>query len=287
MMVVRRMGKLFALGLVLGSLHCDQKDEDWVCEEDESLSLFERRIAPLMSSERQSSCNECHLAGVDLGLYAQADPCATMACMVEHGIVDLDDPRDSLVLDWILRAEPASELIDGDVIEAEHDAMLEWIEYNATCGKNVCPPIENPCGMGTAGTCERPPSNTGSGNRPFDDPGDCRDATIEAGFATLVYSWRGRCFPCHFDSHEGEPLDAPRWISDASCDLGSLQTMRNVVELGLVDPADPTMSLLLLKPLDVGGGGVEHGGHEKFVDKTDPAYEDFLAWIERWAECAP
>jgi len=285
MIAVRRIGSALALGVALGSAHCG--DDEWVCEDDESLELFERRIAPLMTGERQSSCNECHLSGVDLGVYAQADPCATMACMVEKGIVDLDSPSDSLVLDWIDRAEPASELITKDVIQAEHDAMLEWIEYNAQCGASVCPPIENPCGTGGAGTCDVPLSNPSSGNRPFDDPGDCRDATLEAGFATLVYSWRGRCFPCHFDSHEDAPLDAPRWISDAACDVGALQTMRNAIELGLVDPVDPAQSLLLLKPLAEAEGGVEHGGHDKFADTADPAYQDMLAWIERWSACDP
>jgi len=207
--------------------------------------------------------------------------------MRDDGVVDLDSPSDSLVLDWIDRAEPASELITKDVIQAEHDAMLEWIEYNAQCGASVCPPIENPCGTGGAGTCDVPLSNPSSGNRPFDDPGDCRDATLEAGFATLVYSWRGRCFPCHFDSHEDAPLDAPRWISDAACDVGALQTMRNAIELGLVDPVDPAQSLLLLKPLAEAEGGVEHGGHDKFADTADPAYQDMLAWIERWSACDP
>jgi hypothetical protein len=173
------------------------------------------------------------------------------------------------------------------VIESEYDAMREWIEYNASCGKTVCAPIENPCGADTAGTCERPPSHTGSGNRPFDDPGDCRDTTLEAGFATLVYSWRGRCYPCHFDSFVDESVDAPRWISDASCDLGALQTMRNVEERGLLDREDPAQSLLLLKPLAIAAGGVEHGGHDKFAGKDDPAYQDMLAWIERWAACNP
>jgi hypothetical protein len=287
MRAVRRFGSALALGLALGSTHCDRNDDEYVCESDDSLELYERRIAPLMSGEHQSSCNECHLAGVDLGIYAQNDPCATMQCMVEKGIVDLDRPDDSLVLDWILRAEPTSKLITADVIESEHDAMLEWIEYNASCGKTVCAPIENPCGPGTAGTCERPPSNTGSGNRPWDDPGDCRDTTLEAGFATLVYSWRGRCYPCHFDSFVDESVDAPRWISDASCDLGALQTMRNVAERGLLDREDPAQSLLLLKPLAVAAGGVEHGGHDKFAGTDDPAYQDMLAWIERWAACNP
>ncbi|HET6582119.1 MAG TPA: hypothetical protein VFG69_01705 [Nannocystaceae bacterium] len=284
---MRRIAAVLGLGLGLANAHCDSGPTERVCSDDESLAMFDERIAPLMTGERQSSCNECHLSGVDLGIYAQGDPCTTMQCMVESGIVDLEDPKNSLVLSWVLRAEPASELITADVIQAEHDAVLEWIEYNAECGATVCTPVENPCGAGSAGTCMLPVSNPSSGNKPFEDPGDCRDATLEAAFGALVYSWRGRCFPCHFDSHVGEPLDAPRWIADAECNLGALQTMRNALELGLIDAADPTQSLLLLKPLAESQGGVVHGGHDKFANRDDPAYQDFLAWIERFAECDP
>jgi hypothetical protein len=96
-----------------------------------------------------------------------------------------------------------------------------------------------------------------------------------------VYSWRGRCSPCHFDGYDGNPEEAPRWIVEGDCSLGSLQTMRGVLERGLVDTGKPTQSLLLLKPLNA----VPHGGHAKMASTDDPAYLDFLAWIEMWAAC--
>lgn len=289
-------GLLAAFVTGLGAAACAAVVDDgpeepvYVCTDDEALDLFQARIAPLLSSDRASTCNKCHLSGIDLGLYAQADPCATMACMVESGIVDLEQPEDSLVLTWILRAEsaeaaPGSALITDDVIEAEHDAVLQWIGYNATCGAEVCAPVENPCGSTAVAPCELPDSSSSGPTKPFDDPGDCSDHTLEAGFAALVYSWRGRCYPCHFDSHDGSPEDAPRWIHDGDCELGSLLTMHDVVNSGLVDAADPEASLLLLKPLAESEGGVPHGGHDKFAGKDDPAYRDYLTWIERWAAC--
>jgi hypothetical protein len=63
--------------------------------------------------------------------------------------------------------------------------------------------------------------------------------------------------------------------------------MRNVLERGLVDLENPAASLLVLKPLSEENGGVMHGGHAKFADVGDPAYVDFLSWIEREAACAP
>ncbi|MBK6922114.1 MAG: hypothetical protein IPH07_32280 [Deltaproteobacteria bacterium] len=282
--------RMFLLGVALGATHCDRADDDdapLTCTDEDATRLFDERIAPLLSSERQSTCNECHLSGVNLGLYGQGDPCATMACMVESGIVDLEQPRESVVLSWILRAEPANALITQRVIDAEHDAVLQWIEYNARCGAEVCPSIDDPCG-GTqvlAGECEVPNSSQASGARPYEDPGDCSDRTLEEGFAALVYSWRGRCYPCHFDSHDGDPEDAPRWIKDGACDLGSLATMREVVGSGLLDAATPSRSLLLTKPLAEQAGGVVHGGHDKMPSTADPAYQDYAKWIEMWARC--
>ena len=121
-------------------------------------------------------------------------------------------------------------------------------------------------------------------NEDFEDPGDCSPVTREALFRHRVYSWRDRCFPCHFDSSK---FEAPKWIATGSCELASLTTMHNVMERGLVDLDDPAASLLLLKPLAESAGGVVHGGHDKFVDALDPAYVDFLSWIEREAACTP
>ncbi len=282
----RRLAAAFCAGLVLAGPQCTRSPEPpRACTDEDALALFDERIAPLFADGRVSTCNQCHLSGVELSLYARGDPCTTMACMVESGVVSLGEPEDSLVLDWILRAEPSSTLITAEVIDAEHDAVLEWIEYNARCGATVCPPIENPCGAASASTCEVPLSNDDTGRKPFADPGDCREVTIEAGFAALVYSWRGRCYPCHFDDRPDGNEDAPRWIHTGDCDLGAVETMHDAIELGLLDAANPSQSLLLLKPLAIAAGGVEHGGGDKMHDTEDSAYLDFLAWIERWAQC--
>lgn len=257
------------------------------CESDDNLQIFERRIAPLLEDGSPSACNECHLAGVDLGLYSpDGDECRTMACMVDAGIVDLDAPDDSKVLEWILRASPESPLITSDVLQQERDGMLEWIQYHSDCGAFVCPTIEDPCGTAASvGSCETPPSAHDLPSHGFDDPGDCSDLTTERAFSELVYSWRGRCYPCHYDSKSGAPENAPRWIVDADCNAGSLATMRNVLERGLVDLENPDQSLLLLEPLAESAGGVMHEGSDKFFDTSDGAYADFKAWVELYAAC--
>lgn len=254
-------------------------EDAFVCTPGDSEDLYQKRIAPLLSEGRDSSCNECHLSGVDLTMFVRDDPCATMGCMVERGLVDLEDPESSTVLSWIARADPASELVTQEVIDEEYQGMLEWISYTARCGAEVCEPIENPCGDApTASACEVPVAGHDEPPRPWDDPGDCSDKTLESMFAAKVYEWRGRCFPCHFAD---QGLDAPHWIEVGDCEIGSLQTMRNVIDRGLVDTQNPTNSLLLRKPL----GQVEHGGGAKFQDETEGTYVDFLAWLERYASC--
>lgn len=245
--------------------------------EDAVSDLYERRIAPILASDRPKTCNTCHLAGVDLQLFLQETPCQTMACLDARGLVDLDDPGASVILQWILRADPASPLIDQAIIDEEHAAFLAWIEASAACG--LCYDGDEPCGGAIAAGC---PGDDPEGH-PYEDPGGCEPATREALFRHRVYAWRDRCYPCHFDD---KSVEAPKWIATGPCAVASLTTMHNVFERGLVDLEDPAASLLLRKPLAEGAGGVMHGGHDKFADPSDPAYVDFLSWIEREAACA-
>lgn len=251
------------------------------CQEPSS-ELFEQRVLPLLADDHPSSCNQCHLSGIDLGAVVRETPCQSMACLLEEGLVDLASPEDSVILSWIRRAEPDSELITEEVIDLEYQAFLEWIELESECGScasTSCPePSEN------APFCERaaePDSSTDT--TPYRD--DCSDRAIEQLFLDTIYASRNRCYPCHFSGNNSVP-EAPRWISqEGTCAEASLATMRNVVRDGYVDVDDPSQSLLLLKPLAETYGGVEHGGHHKFSPQNDPAYENFLAWLTHYATC--
>lgn len=240
----------------------------------ESDDLFNKRIAPLLATDRPKTCNTCHLSGVDLALFVQDTPCQTMACLDTRGLVDLADPASSVILQWISRADPSSPLIDQSVIDEEYAAFLAWIEATAACG--LCYAGDTPCGTPTDEGC----ASDDPKNDPYVDPGDCSPVTREALFRHNVYAWRDRCFPCHFDDTD---FEAPKWIATGPCDVASLGTMRNVLERGLVDFADPSQSLLLLKPL----GAVEHGGSTKFHDTEDLAYIAIRTWIEREVACTP
>lgn len=279
---------LIAVAMAVGAASCgadsasdSEPDEPLSCEPEAGQELFERRIAPLLADDRPSSCNQCHLAGLDLGSFARGTPCQTMACMAEQGLVDLDQPEASLVLSWIERAEPQSDLITEDVIAQEYEAMRSWIEFSARCGDEACEPMEDPCEGGSS-WMECNISGDPADREPFVDPGDCSEPTLEALFADRVYAWRGRCFPCHF---QGEGFNAPHWIDVGPCEVGASRTMKEVLSRGLIDPADPGSSLLLLKPLDEQAGGLFHGGHNKISKRDEAIFQDFESWIMRFSQC--
>lgn len=247
--------------------------------------IYERRIAPLLADDRPKSCNQCHLSGVDIGLFVRPTACETMACLIELELVDLDEPQASTVLGWIGRAAPTSPLITAEVIQAEHAGFLEWIEHSAECFSDECAGV----------TCQVARSAPRCNNtiEPTEfmaaklDRGGCSDLELERLFLASVYASRGRCFPCHFSEQERAAPNAPRFIEQlGTCEHASLVTMRNVINSGLIDRESPAKSLLLLKPLAEEAGGVAHGGHDKFSSEMDPAYRNFRYWIERYAECA-
>ncbi|HVZ35382.1 MAG TPA: hypothetical protein VG963_23305, partial [Polyangiaceae bacterium] len=282
---------LFALALFsVGACH-HSEDQALLCTPDEAGQLYQDRIAPVLTDARPKSCNQCHLSGIDLSLFVKSTPCQTMACMQKLGLVDLEHPDQSKVLGWIGRAKPQSELITASVIDQEYDGFRDWIRYSATCGTKVCEAYADPCGEDVPDTSSKcdVSDQIGAG---FVDPGDCSELTMEQLFSADVYQWRERCFPCHFSSDQN--VQAPKWVNDVNnvtqastlaCATASLETMRNVLSWGLVDLDAPSNSLLLLKPLSVEAGGVMHGGGHKFTGASDETYQQFLAWITRYAAC--
>jgi hypothetical protein len=244
---------------------------------------FHERIEPLLSEDRVTTCNQCHLSGVDLSAFARETPCKTWACLVDQGLVNVASPEDSKILAWIERASPDSNLITPEVIAAEHDAFRDWIAANAAC-PDACSGVS--CGAPGGGpTCSdgtdvaEPEVPTGEDTR------GCSDMELEQAFYDDVYTWRGRCFPCHFDTELEADKAAPRWISAVgNCGTGSAVTLKRVLTLGLIDTDQPTKSLLLQKPLDKVGGGVTHGGGAKFTP-VDSAYQSFLRFILHYQNC--
>src|SRR5687768_16325048 len=79
---------------------CPDEPETDACTEAAS-ELYRQRIEPILTSDEPSSCNQCHLSGVDLSLFVRDTPCETMACLIERDLVNLEAPEDSTVLSSI------------------------------------------------------------------------------------------------------------------------------------------------------------------------------------------
>ena len=272
------------IGLCWFSPACNTSEPELDACTEAANDLYQQRIEPVLTSDEPSSCNQCHLSGVDLSLFVRDTPCETMACLIERDLVNLEAPKDSTVLTWIERASPDSELITEKVIQAEYDAFYSWIEQVADCG--AC--SEARCGEKTGGgfcaSVEAEPSEAYTEEH---DPGGCDDKALEEVFLETIYSTRGRCYPCHFAGTPNPPKGAIQWlVEEDNCEASSVTSMHNALENGFVNTDDPLQSLMLLKPLGPDAGGVVHGGHAKFTPDGDPAYTNFVYFLERYAACA-
>ncbi|MCA9644303.1 MAG: hypothetical protein KC492_26595 [Myxococcales bacterium] len=269
-----------SLGLGAAALASCTNEPAYECTSEDNLALYNRKIQPLLSDENPSSCNKCHLTGVSLAAFARDTPCETMACLEEQGLADRDDPDNSLVLKWISRGEPSSPLTPN-AARIEYDAFRQFLRYQSDCGAEVCSGV----------TCTSPSSGdvclvkSEPAILDVTDQGGCGDKDLEQLFSDTIYRWRGRCYPCHFDSTKPE-ADAPKWINASQvCDVASLATLRNIEHSGYIRTDQPERSKILLKPLAEEAGGIKHGGHTKFKDQEDIAYQAFLYFIQRYADC--
>jgi hypothetical protein len=262
-----------------------------VCSEDELGETYERYVEPVMTDAHPSSCNECHLAGVDLSMYVRGTPCQSMACMVAEGVVDLEDPAASQVLAFITQGEPASELIDDEVRQREYDGMMEWIEWAAVCQEDVCGTYDDPC-------------QAGDGASPVPDDvasplGVCSEDELTEVFEEKVWSWMGRCESCHWSGGAGraDNADAPAFVTSIADDDWVAGTMYSLIGIGAIDLDDPATSLLMTKPLEEGATvqtelgavtGVFHGGGDKIHVEDGEAEDtlyDFVDFVVQYAAC--
>ena len=116
------------------------------CTEQNLGELYNTYIEPFVSGQVPSSCSQCHMTGIDISLYAQDTACDTMACMIDHGAVNLEDPASSAILTQIAMGNAASSVFS---VETERIAMETWINWSSLCHGWVCGEIESGCSQGT------------------------------------------------------------------------------------------------------------------------------------------
>ncbi len=261
------VGMLSALCLV----SCGISDTDSsTCSPTNVGEYYESRVEPLLQAE-VSTCSQCHLTGVGLANYVRQDACHTMACMIELGEVNLQDPSASPILARVGQAAPDSELITTSVIEAEYLGLFEWITFSAQCHESACGQLVDPC----AGNADLAPSRVNGS-----PTGLCDISDLTEQFDKKVLAWKGRCGACH--SSGATTNGAPGWLDLESAE----RTLFNVLGRSMVDIAEPSRSTILTKPLSTADPlGIAHGGGNKFADRSDPTYQDIRQWVEYFAAC--
>jgi hypothetical protein len=282
----------------------DVPDAGLMCD-TETLGPIYERIELILSDEHADSCNACHLGGLDLAAFARPTACETMACLVDLGWADLDAPDESLLFDFIARAETADGgIVDGGAeqgitpasVEAEHEAFREWIQFSAACHDDLCGVIEAPCGAppdaGTIDAGSLPsdagvfdPADLACGPPAILDAGACSPEAERQLFEDIVWPWKGRCSHCHAEDAVISVGNPPHWMADTEDPHAPVRTMCSVAERGYLDVNHPAESLLLLKPLREQFGGIQHGGGTKFLSLSDMAYVGFRTWVDQWAAC--
>jgi hypothetical protein len=255
-----------------------------VCTAQEQLELYDRRIKPLVDGTQPSSCNQCHLSGVDLAMFVQKSPCETMACLAKQGLVDLKNPAASKILEQVKLAKPQSSLITQAVIDAEYKGFLEWITFAGTCMDEVCGKIDD--------ACLAPSTTEGETGGAKDVLGGCTEQELGESFQKNVWHWRGRCQPCHIPPGS-EKWQTKQWIdgnsntakSAADKYKAALFTMYNLIGINAVNADKPEKSSFILNPLAPAAGGLPHEGHVKIANKSEQTYKDFLKWATQYSEC--
>jgi len=233
--------------------------------------VFEKRILPIFKSPNPSSCIQCHLAAVDLKNYIRPSHEQTFLSLRDQGLIDLDKPRSSKILELIEMGEkdrPGAALIHAKTRQAEYEAFAAWIEASSR------DPRLRQAAKLEAEKQAGPP-------RPVEVIRHARKDRLLESFERNIWSLRFRCMSCHIEgTPENEKFrkehgDRVAWIKKA----GAEATMNYLLSTPkLLDLDNPDQSLLLTKPL----GLVKHGGGKKFLP-GDQGYKGFRAWIEDYA----
>ncbi|MEI7688556.1 MAG: hypothetical protein WCL32_26415, partial [Planctomycetota bacterium] len=235
---------------------------------DTPREIFEKRLLPIFRSPDPSSCVQCHLAGVDLKNYIRPSHEETFVVLRERGLIDLDNPEKSKILQLIRMgadAKAGAALIHQKNRTAEYDAFAAWIKESAAdpalrrlpAAKEVAP---------------LPAVEVVRHAR--------KDRVVES-FTNSIWALRFRCMSCHM---EGTPENVklvakhgPRmaWFKKD----GPEAALDYLLASRLIDVKNPRKSLLLLKPLME----IEHGGGKKMI-VGDQGYQLFLGFLEDYAK---
>ena len=233
---------------------------------DDPAQVFEQRIVPIFKSPNPSSCVQCHLAAVELKDYILPSSNETFLALREQGLIDLDKPENSKILQLINRGSKdpkAAGMISAKQRQAEYEAFAAWIK---ACAAD--PKLRN---------APKPAAVPALAVKPVEVIRHARKDKMLESFESNVWSMRFRCMNCHTegtpqnDKLRKEHGDRVAWFKKE----GAAATMEYLLASKLIDTANPEKSLLLTKPLNE----VKHGGGIKFA-VGDQGYKAMRAWLE-------
>lgn len=276
--------------------------------------IFDQRILPIFRSENPSSCVQCHLSSVDLKDYILPSQEATFVSLRDQGLIDLDAPSKSKILQLIRMGEQdqdeGARLIHEDIRTAEYEAFAAWVQASSLDpGLRALP---------TTTQFARPEKADAIIKH-------ARKSRIVDSFARNVWSQRMRCFPCH-TPHEIDP-DNPKHKAAIKKQkefaeqygesmVNRLNIFRETPEetlaylieasraasdsrLPLINLEAPAKSLLVLKPTarlpkKIGDKQFESASYVEPVSHmgglkmhvNDQSYKSFVAWIQDYARVA-
>ncbi|MFG0332852.1 MAG: hypothetical protein ACF8TS_05760, partial [Maioricimonas sp. JB049] len=232
----------------------------------ESADLFEQRILPIAKSKTGSSCTECHFAGVELSDYVGESEAETFAALRKAGLIDVEQPDRSTILEFIARKPEKPNPLIEKVREQELSAFRDWIRQS----------VRNP-ELLQAKTNERIGTEL-----PPEVIRHARRDRVLGSFVDNIWSEMGRCVSCHspeknrrlIKRHGQDAVDAISWIVPHD----PAATLQRLVEDANIDFDAPELSPVLRKP----AGLDEHGGGPKFV-VGGPTWDNYLTFLKDYA----
>jgi len=227
-----------------------------------SLAVFEQRILPIFQSSKPSSCAECHLSGVDLKEYIRPTQQGTFASLVAAKMIDVDHPDDSKILRFISRRPKQPTLVSEKVRKQEYEAFRAWIQAAVSDPKLLAAKNAEPIGP----------------KLPEEVIRHARKDRVLASFVENVWTEVTRCAACHSPDRNQKQVkehgEQVSWIKLRDPE----ETLKYMLEAGLIDGDEPKNSLLLMKPTMQ----VKHGGGQKMV-VGDRTYKQFRRFIDDYA----
>lgn len=272
--------------------------------------VFEQRIMPIFRSANPSSCIQCHLSAVDLKDYILPSHEATFLSLRDQGMIDLQHPEESKILQLIAMgnddSDKRAERIHRRMREAEAAAFTEWILECCADERLVGLPV-----LDTKAVA-KPPADEQVIRH-------ARKSRVVDSFKRNVWSQRMRCFPCHtpheiqldnpmhrkpqsryeeFVQKYGRRMDIFRESPEATLQhLIESSRKTHAGQLPLIHLQMPEKSLLVLKPTAKVPAKLANGEFERpssdipvthmgglKMHVHDQSYKAFVAWLSDYAD---